>query len=298
MAVRLELPYQSRTMTARVSQALSQVDPVSRTTRVRLEADNPGYVLRPDMFVNVEIPLTMAETISVPTEAVLDSGLRKTVFVDRGNGWFEPRPVETGRSLGDRTEILRGLTPGEKIVVSGNFLIDSESRLKQASSGIFGKPGRDPVCGMALDEDRAKAAGLTRQYGGKTWYFCSPEDMAKFDKNPQKYANGSGAVEPMIMPPGSGAMKMEHGTNEKMSMPEMKESSPANSGSGTMPDIKGNTTSPAAKPAAMPMAAPATTAAENKEMPAAKDDESPPPPKAASGNTLESLKKSVRQPHD
>jgi YHS domain-containing protein len=186
------------------------------------------------MFVNVEIPISLPEMIAVPSEAVLDSGLKKTVFVDRGNGWFEPRQVETGRSLGDRVEILRGLTRGEKIVVSGNFLIDSESRLKQASAGIFGKPGRDPVCGMALDEDRAKAAGLTRQYGGKSFYFCSPEDMAKFDKAPQKYANSTGAVEPMTMPHGSGTMPMTHGDG-KMTMPAMKGTSKSATGDGGMP---------------------------------------------------------------
>jgi RND family efflux transporter MFP subunit len=263
MSVRLELPHQNRTLTSRVSQALPLVDPVSRTTRVRLEVDNPGYLLRPDMFVNVEFTIPLPEMITVTAEAVLDSGLRKTVFVDRGNGWFEPRPVETGRSLGDRVEILRGLTPGEKIVVSGNFLIDSESRLKQASAGIFGKPGRDPVCGMALDEDRAKAAGLTRQFNGKSFYFCSLEDMAKFDKNPQKYASGSGAIEPMTMPAGSGAMKMEHSAG-KMTMPGMKSSPRSGMGPDSepmewgpdgkvlMPGMKDTT-----KSGAMPMESPA-----------------------------------------
>ena len=311
MPVRLELPHQSRTIMSRVSQALPLVDPVSRTIRVRLEADNPGYVLRPDLFVNVEINVSLPEMIAVPSEAVLDAGLRQTVFVDRGNGWFEPRQVETGRSLGDRVEITRGLTPGEKIVVSGNFLIDSESRLKQASAGILGKPGRDPVCGMALDEDRAKAAGLTRQFGGKSWYFCSPEDMAKFDKNPQKYASGNGAIEPMTMPHGSGAMPMEHDRNGKMSMPGMKSSSKSGKGAGMapmeqgsdekmiMPTKKGSITAPDAKPATMPMAAPVAPAG-NKGMPAMADDDDEhlPPPKEASGNPLESLQKAFEKPHD
>jgi YHS domain-containing protein len=120
-------------------------------------------------------------------------------------------------------------------VVSGNFLIDSESRLKQASAGIFGKPGRDSVCGMALDEDRAKAAGLTRKYGGKSFYFCAPEDMAKFDKSPQKYATSTGAVEPMTMPQSSGSMPMGHGGDGKKSMPALKGSATTGAGDGSMP---------------------------------------------------------------
>jgi len=95
-------------------------------------------------------------------DAVLDSGLNKTVFVDRGNGFFEPRQVETGHSLGERVEIARGLMPGEKIVVSGNFLLDSEARMQKAAAGITGKIGRDSVCGMNIDEDNARAAGNSR----------------------------------------------------------------------------------------------------------------------------------------
>jgi len=74
----------------------------------------------------------------VPAEAVLDAGLKKTVFVDRGNGYLEPRQVETGELVGDRIEILRGLKTGERVVTSGNFLIDSESQLKSAAAGMAG----------------------------------------------------------------------------------------------------------------------------------------------------------------
>ena len=64
--------------------------------KVRLEADNPGYLLRPEMFVDVELPVTLEAALSVPRDAVLDSGLRKTVFVDSGRQVFEPREIETG----------------------------------------------------------------------------------------------------------------------------------------------------------------------------------------------------------
>ena len=73
--------------------------------------------MRSDMFVNVEPPVSGPPAIIVPVDGVLDSGLKKTVFVDRGSGFFEPRQVETGRKLGEQVEITRGLMPGEKMVV-------------------------------------------------------------------------------------------------------------------------------------------------------------------------------------
>ena len=75
---------------------------------MRLEVGKPGYALRPDMFVDVEFPVKLPPPITVPADAVLDSGLRKTVFVDRGNGYFEPRAVETGWRWASRVEIVRG----------------------------------------------------------------------------------------------------------------------------------------------------------------------------------------------
>ena len=185
--VKMELPYQKKTLYSRMSHVLPQFDPASRTLKIRLEANNPGYALRPDMFVNVEIPVSGPAAIIVHADAVIDSGLKKTVFIDRGNGYFEPRQVETGRSIGERVEITRGLMPGEKIVVSGNFLMDSESRMQQTVSGINGKAGRDSVCGMNVDEDRAKAAGFTKEYQGKTYFFCSNECRDEFIKMPGRY---------------------------------------------------------------------------------------------------------------
>jgi hypothetical protein len=85
------------------------------------------------MFVNVELPVAFSRALVVPTDAVLDSGLKKTVFVEHGKGVFSPRTVETGRRLDDRVEIVKGLEAGEKIVVSGNFLVNSESRLQEAA---------------------------------------------------------------------------------------------------------------------------------------------------------------------
>jgi RND family efflux transporter MFP subunit len=121
---------------AKVAWIQPRVDPSTRTLKVRLELSNPGYKLKPDMYVDVAFRVQTPGHLNVPAEAVLDAGTTKTVFVDRGNGHFEPRGVETGRRIADRIEILKGLAPGERIVTSGAFLLNSESQLKSAMTGM------------------------------------------------------------------------------------------------------------------------------------------------------------------
>jgi membrane fusion protein, copper/silver efflux system len=196
MTARVSLADQDLVLQARVSEVLPEFDPVTRTLKVRLEADNPGYALRPDMFVDVELPVILPSAITVPVDAVLDSGRNKTIFVDLGEGFFEPRKVETGWRMGDRVEINEGLKPGERIVVSGTFLIDSESRMKAAAAGIYGASSKDPVCGMEVDEGKATAAGHRREYRGKIYYFCSDQCQRDFDKSPGSYASKPAGGEP------------------------------------------------------------------------------------------------------
>ncbi len=124
-----------RTFRGRVSYILPQVDPATRTLKVRVEFDNPDFALKPDMYGEVEFQTGGGRRLAVPQTAVLDSGDRQTVFVDRGKGYFEPREVKTGARSDGHVEILSGLQPGERIVISGNFLIDSESQLKTALGG-------------------------------------------------------------------------------------------------------------------------------------------------------------------
>lgn len=184
---RVSFRYQGRTFPARVSGVMPVFDPSTRTLKVRLEADNPGLLLRPDMFVDVEHSVTMPPAVTVPADAVLDSGLKKTVFVEKDRGVFEAREVETGRYFDERVEILKGLKPGERIVVSGNFLIDSESRMKSAAEGMSGTGSIDLTCDMMVDEGKSRAAGLTSSYRGKTYYFCSVECKRAFDRSPDRY---------------------------------------------------------------------------------------------------------------
>jgi Cu(I)/Ag(I) efflux system membrane fusion protein len=191
MIARVILPNQKKAFHARVSDTIPQFDAASRTLKMRLEVDNPDFLLRPDMFVDVELPITFPSSITIPVDAVRYSGMKKTVYLDRGNGFFEPRDVETGWRFGDRVEIVRGLLPGERIVVSGNFLIDSESRMRAAASGFYGTVQKDPVCSMNVDEVKADAEGNTSEFGGRRYYFCSDGCKRKFDKDPESFLKKS-----------------------------------------------------------------------------------------------------------
>jgi membrane fusion protein, copper/silver efflux system len=130
-----------RVFNARIDFLQPQVDPMTRTLKVRLNMDNPGVMLKPDMYADVEFRVNIPSKLTVPADAVLNAGERKTVFVDRGNGYFEPRQVKTGEREGDRIQVLSGLSGGERVVTSGNFLIDSESQMKAAASGLGGMAG-------------------------------------------------------------------------------------------------------------------------------------------------------------
>lgn len=131
---RISLSYlPGQTVNAKVNFIQPQVDPVTRTIKVRLEAANPSQQLKPEMFVAVDFVIPSAPVLTVPAEAVLDSGLKKTVFIAHGDGRFEPRTVETGDRRDGRIAVVKGLAAGEKIAISGVFLIDSESQLKTAT---------------------------------------------------------------------------------------------------------------------------------------------------------------------
>lgn len=186
---KVSLPGEARSYAARVSDAVPLFDASSRTLQIRLETDNPGYLLRPDMFVDVELSVAEPAATSIPAEAVLDSGLRQIIFVDHGNGLFEPRQVETGWRTGDRVEVVKGLMAGERVAADGNFFLDSESRLKAAAAGINGTTVKDPVCGMAIDQNKATATGRKTEYRGTTYFFCSDQCRRDFEKDPARYAN-------------------------------------------------------------------------------------------------------------
>jgi len=128
--VQLFVRERATTVSATVSKAPPFFDAASRKLRVRLEAGNPDLALRPDMFVDIELPIQASPALTVPVDALLDSGLSERVFVESADGEFEPRVVKTGWRAEGRVEILDGLTEGDRVVAKGTFLVDSESRLK------------------------------------------------------------------------------------------------------------------------------------------------------------------------
>ena len=128
--------FPGRTYTGKVAYIYPTVDPTTRTVKVRLEFSNPDFDLKPDMFAEAQLNISYGTQVFVPQEALLDAGTEQIVFVALGDGYFEPRKVQLGARLDGRIIVLFGVKPGEKIVTSGNFLIDSESRLKSAMGGM------------------------------------------------------------------------------------------------------------------------------------------------------------------
>lgn len=161
MAVKVKHPQTGGTFRARIGKVLPLFDQTARTLKVRIDVENPGYELRPDMFVDVEIPITMPASVNIPAEAILDSGKKAVVYVDKGGGIFEPRKVTTGWRFGGQVEITGGLEPGEKIAVSGNFLIDSESRMEIIASGTMDMNG-DSDHNISVRQERANRRNKDR----------------------------------------------------------------------------------------------------------------------------------------
>jgi len=128
--------YPGRTFSGRISYVYPTVDPQTRTAKARIEFANPNYDLKPGMFVDASIQVNYGDKIAVPQDAVLNSGIQQTVFVVHDDGIFEPRKITAGPMLDGKVIVLSGLKEGETIVTSGNFLIDSESRLKSAERGL------------------------------------------------------------------------------------------------------------------------------------------------------------------
>jgi Cu(I)/Ag(I) efflux system membrane fusion protein len=140
-AVKLDQPvsvtftaYPRETFRGNVSYIYPSLNTEARTVRVRLELPNPGLKLKPGMFGTVTLQIDAARMLVVPKEAVLDTGLRQLVFLDRGEGAYMPYPVKLGRRSQDSVEVLEGLKEGDRIVTSANFLLDAESKLTSASS--------------------------------------------------------------------------------------------------------------------------------------------------------------------
>ena len=134
--------FPGRSFRGKVTYIYPQLDNSTRTLRARVELPNPDFILKPDMYATAELKIDYGRRLCIPQEAVLDSGTEQVVFVALEGGYFESRKVQLGDRVDNQVIVLSGLKAGEKIVTSGNFLIDSESTLKSALSGM-GMPGMD-----------------------------------------------------------------------------------------------------------------------------------------------------------
>jgi membrane fusion protein, copper/silver efflux system len=188
-AARITTAQGSQALTATVSRSEPIFDETTLTPKVRLELANPEGALKPGMLVDVELSIDLPPALVVPADAIVDSGLHKTVFVARGRGRFEPRLVETGWRVGDDVEVTKGLEPGERIVTSGTFFVDSESRMKAGTRAASTSPERDPVCGMEVDPTEASEAGRTVVHDGRRFHLCSDGCKQQFVADPSRHAN-------------------------------------------------------------------------------------------------------------
>src|SRR5258708_1931350 len=167
----------------RVTYLYPMVDDKTRTARVRLEFHNPGYFLKPGMYASVEVASELsASALLVPDMAVLRSGEKNTVFVALDGGRFEPRTVELGaRAEGDRYEVRQGLSGGERVVTSGQFLLDSESQLKEAIQRML-HPGDATMTSKetsGTNSTSAPATHISAMADDKVVYICPmPEHVA------------------------------------------------------------------------------------------------------------------------
>jgi Cu(I)/Ag(I) efflux system membrane fusion protein len=147
--------FAGRTFTGAVTLIYPHLNVQTRTARIRIEVPNPDEVLRPEMYVDAEIETgTPGPVLAVPESAVLDSGARQAVLVDKGKGRFEPREVKLGRHGGGYVEITSGVDEGETVVTSANFLIDAESNLKAALKGFAGTDGAPSTPSMSKETNR------------------------------------------------------------------------------------------------------------------------------------------------
>jgi RND family efflux transporter MFP subunit len=148
--------FPGRTFNGRVDFIYPQVDADTRTAKARVVFSNPGIQLKPGMFVNVTLKVPMGEQLVIPATGVLQSGTREIAFVQRNDGYIEPREVQLGSRVGDDFVVLKGLKAGEQIVTSANFLIDSESQL-QAALGSFVPPPPGAGAASAMNALQANA---------------------------------------------------------------------------------------------------------------------------------------------
>ncbi len=159
------------------------LDPKTRTIKARVEMANPGMKLKPDMFVNAIIKVPLGSAIVVPVTALIDTGKRQVVWVEMSPGMFEPRDVQVGQKTDEKVQILSGLKVGDKVAVSGSYLIDSESQLKGGGGQDHSKHtgGKPDATGQ-----QTPTAGQQPSQGGHEGHGTPPTQQAPARKGTLK----------------------------------------------------------------------------------------------------------------
>ena len=170
--------YPGNRFSGRVVYIYPYVDERTRTMTVRFELPNVDGLLKPGMYANVEIAVSAGSGLTVPANAVLDSGAEQVVFVSRGDGYFDPRQVQVGQRLGDMVEILDGLDDGERVATAATFFLDSESQLRAALQGF------EPV-----PDTGGRASGFRERFD------------IRFESRPDPPASGRNEFEVMVRDP-------------------------------------------------------------------------------------------------
>ncbi len=178
----------------RVVYVYPYLDSKTRSAKVRFELPNTAdWKLKPGMFADVELKVPLGRRLAVPREAVLDSGTRQIVFVEKGDGHFEPKEVTLGMRVDGQQEILSGLRPGARVVASGNFFLDSESKLRESMGLMAGMPGMERMRMPGMEgmegvpgvEKGAKppSSPQEKQVAGVTLTFSTAPTPAKVGEN-------------------------------------------------------------------------------------------------------------------
>ena len=165
----VELPYSGggRKLSGRVEFIYPFLDPKTRTVQVRMEFANPNLSLKPEMFTNITMSAALGRQVLIPQDALMDTGTEQYVFVDKGNGYLQPRRVKASTEAGDKAGIQEGLKPGERVVTGANFVVDSESRLKGAFAGMgapaqaaAGAPGTTQAISVEVLDPKTAKTGM------------------------------------------------------------------------------------------------------------------------------------------
>ena len=137
-AATIEMPYfgAGRTLHGRIDFIYPFLDPKTRTVQARMDFPNPGLSLKPEMFTNITLTSILGRKLLIPPDALMDTGTEQYVFIDKGDGYVQPRRVQASAESGDKVAIEHGLNSGERVVTGANFIVDSESRLKGAFASM------------------------------------------------------------------------------------------------------------------------------------------------------------------